>query len=734
MELLEKLKEIGAFDRLLPLTISAPTGSGKTYAAFELARQFLERGDRVVYLTPLRAQAHEIHGRYKNQFPSVGLVMGGRPLKGGEKAPALIISTYESLFARFANWRRNLPFIASIGLLIIDEIHLLESPSRGGSLEHLLSWAKRINPRLILLSLSGTIGPDSSLLSFLESGFLLSTHRPVPLSVRAIAYEKVKQREVLGDLMAEQKSTLVFVHSRKKARELANSLREQGILATHHHGGLTQKERRAVEQAIMNRKVSVVVATPTLEMGLNLPVERVICLDLYFHEEGRWRLLSKRSLHQRLGRAGRPGLDPCGEGIVMIPRGARAGSLMTPGFDPLVSTFSDHRHQALFVLREIAHGFCNTPDQLERAFATTLAGAQGTPLHAHVHLQKLLEAKFLEHREEKLHVSPSVRTALSRFVDPFFYHKIHGLFLEALTPFDGLFILCLAPGVEISMLSQEEISTLHDSLSGFTSCLLPARLSALMESFPLSTILRALKAACVISQRTQEAESPWEINHLSIENTVETVLRYGGVLGESSCYLEDKARTTRLRTLLAQVRGMCHGLSPEASLLTLLPGLGPSHVRKLCKNNISSLQDLVKTDESILNALLKGPKPKNLLHGATTLLGSLTPSPIPRGKPVFLTRHDPSLDLLRLYRGTFLRVISLTEGRHQVQGPFSSYEVTRDSCTCPDFATGHRCKHILARDLFTGEANTPEIPSGSFDFMDLGALWFHQHQERNRNL
>ena len=73
---------------------------------------------------------------------------------------------------------------------------------------------------------------------------------------------------------------LVFVQSRRRSEALSKFLTERGLRADYHHAGLGHTERRKVEENFRGRKTQVLVATGTLEMGLNLPARQVILYDL----------------------------------------------------------------------------------------------------------------------------------------------------------------------------------------------------------------------------------------------------------------------------------------------------------------------------------------------------------------------------------------------------------------------------------------------------------------------
>ena len=122
----------------------------------------------------------------------------------------------------------------------------------------------------------------------------------------------------------------LFPKSKEVAKNLYNSVEEVTPLTEElaeymkygvafHHAGLSKDERKAVEEAFRSRKIGVIVATPTLAAGINLPARRVV-IEHSMYSSSYWEgenQISVASYKQRSGRAGRPGLDSVGESILI---------------------------------------------------------------------------------------------------------------------------------------------------------------------------------------------------------------------------------------------------------------------------------------------------------------------------------------------------------------------------------------------------------------------------------
>lgn len=165
------------------LLICTPTASGKTFIA-ELAgiKNILEEKGKVVYICPLKALASEKAKQFREKYGDmvkVALAIGDQD----DPDPRLvnydvIICTSEKLDSLI---RHHAPWIKQIATVIIDEIHLLNDPGRGPTLEVLITLLKRIIPGVQIIGLSATIGNPQELADWLGAELVIDTWRPVPL-------------------------------------------------------------------------------------------------------------------------------------------------------------------------------------------------------------------------------------------------------------------------------------------------------------------------------------------------------------------------------------------------------------------------------------------------------------------------------------------------------------------------------------------------------------------------
>ena len=176
-----KAIEAGLLDNK-SLLICTPTASGKTLIA-ELAmiKSILANNGKAVYIVPLKALATEKYKEFKRKYDGlikVALSIGDSDSNSYLESSDLIITTSEkldSLIRHTASW------IINISVIVVDEIHLLNDPSRGPTLEIVLTILKKLVKNAQLLGLSATIGNPKELADWLNATLVEDTWRPVKL-------------------------------------------------------------------------------------------------------------------------------------------------------------------------------------------------------------------------------------------------------------------------------------------------------------------------------------------------------------------------------------------------------------------------------------------------------------------------------------------------------------------------------------------------------------------------
>ena len=327
--------------------VSAPTGSGKTLAAFlicldDLVRAGLEgrlpETTQVLYVSPLKALSNDIHKNLDVPLSGIatlaadrGLMLpavrtavrtGDTPASERQRMvkhpPHILVTTPESLFILLTADRSRMA-LRNVRTVIVDEIHAMADDKRGAHLalslsrlDDLVERAGGRRPQRI--GLSATVRPIETVARFLAPDAAAQVNiinhghrRAMDLAVEVpqdelgpVASNEMWQEiyDRITALIHEHKTTLVFVNTRRLAERVAHHLGErlgeEAVLA--HHGSLSRKLRLTAEERLKTGKLKAVVATASLELGIDIGTVDLVC-----------QIGSPRSIAVALQRIGRSG-------------------------------------------------------------------------------------------------------------------------------------------------------------------------------------------------------------------------------------------------------------------------------------------------------------------------------------------------------------------------------------------------------------------------------------------
>lgn len=296
----------------------APTATGKTEAAVLplLSRMLTEEwhGLAVLYVCPLRALLNNLHPRIEKYAGFVGrragLWHGDTPDSVRRRIlaepPDVLLTTPESLEVMLVSKRVNrISHFANLRAVVIDELHAFAGDDRGWHLLSVIERLSRLAGRdLQRVGLSATVGNPEGLLGWL-SGSSRGGRRTIAVPAGAgveadVRIDHVDSMEnaayVLARLYRDEKR-LVFCDSRTRVEDLTFRLREAGVEAYASHSSLAAEERLRAEEAFASSGNAVIVATSTLELGIDIgDLDRVIQIDAPY---------KVASFLQRMGRTGR---------------------------------------------------------------------------------------------------------------------------------------------------------------------------------------------------------------------------------------------------------------------------------------------------------------------------------------------------------------------------------------------------------------------------------------------
>jgi len=362
--------------------VCAPSGSGKTLIGEVCAvNNVFQKFGKSIYLVPFKALATEKYIHFKKAYTRFGihieLSIGDYDVDDSKLERAdIIITTYEKMDSILRNFYDK-EWVFDISTVIIDEIHIIGESDRGPRLESLIVRLNEFlhNPQII--SLSATVANPEFFNEWLSSlgnttTLIVSDERPVPLHFRVdITQNKDSTiKKIVRSTLEKKGQVLIFLNKRKSTQQTAHNLKQlvknhinaselkackmiEGRLnrikgghgelkkvvkygIAFHHAGLLPKERKLIEDGYRKHIIKVICSTTTLSAGINMPARLVILKDFKkyitsgyniknfkgFHENGDgfsyFKSFSANEVFQMLGRAGRPGLDTVGYGILLV--------------------------------------------------------------------------------------------------------------------------------------------------------------------------------------------------------------------------------------------------------------------------------------------------------------------------------------------------------------------------------------------------------------------------------
>jgi ATP-dependent helicase Lhr and Lhr-like helicase len=335
--------------------LAAPTGSGKTLAAFlavidDLVRQALDDGlpdeTQIVYVSPLKALSNDIDRNLEKPLAGIRkeLQRSGLPdveirtcVRTGDtssaerermrrRPPHILVTTPESFYVLLGS-ESGRKMLATTRAVIVDEIHAVAPNKRGAHLALSLERLAAIcGNRLLRIGLSATQNPIQTVARLLVG----STEKGAPeTTIIDIGHQRARDLQIelpdspleavmandvwqqvyerLARLIEDHRTTLVFVNTRRMAERVAHELSERlgNDAVTAHHGSMSKAHRLAAEQKLKHGKLRALVATASLELGIDIGEVDLVC-----------QLGSPRSIASLLQRVGRSGHSVGG-----IPKG-----------------------------------------------------------------------------------------------------------------------------------------------------------------------------------------------------------------------------------------------------------------------------------------------------------------------------------------------------------------------------------------------------------------------------
>lgn len=638
------------------LVLAIPTASGKSLVAYLAMLQAVLRGGKALYIVPLKALASEKHEDLA-KFQDLGIRVGESTGDYDEVDPKLhrydiVIATSEkadSLLRHRSKW------LDQLSIVIADEVHLLNDPERGPTMEVTLVKFRTFNPSAQIIALSATIKNARDLADWLGATLIESDWRPVPLREGVYADGKVfftdnAKRVLLEDDEPVQSlvrsalesggQCLVFVNTRKASESLAAQLgavvRSSGSFpaqelakvskrlvgeqdeptamgsklgrcikngCTFHHAGLTSAQRRLVESSFKQGIIRCIVATPTLAAGINLPARTVIVRDVKRYDANiGYYAIPVLEIKQMCGRAGRPRFDTYGEAI-LVARNEEEKDLLLETYllgenEDIYSKLGTEPAIRSHVLALIATKAASSQNELDGFFSKTFLAHQTDAAYLSEVISGVVE--FLQ-REGMVHEGEPLRTTMfgrcvsDLYIDP----QSATIIRDALAKYKGgkefgiLHTICAVPDMQVLYLRQSDYGWIEEFESEVSGQLLLEPPSDLNK---YDFFLSELKTAKLISDWVSEVHEndiadTYGVGPGDIRNKME-IAEWLVHATARLAELFSKDAVEPVREMRTRVR---YGIKQELLDLVKLDGVGRVRARTLYDRGLRTIEDLRKT-------------------------------------------------------------------------------------------------------------------------------------------
>ncbi len=694
------------------------TASGKTFLAEVAAISNVLINDRKTIVTvPLKALAYEKLMDFK-AYEELGIRITAST---GEydsddrwlESFDVIITTYEKLDSIL---RHKPAWLGDVGQLIIDELHYLGDPERGPIIESIISKIKLLGLTPQIIGLSATIGNAEELANWLCAKLVKTNWRPIPLREgvylrpflsfndgtkirvreagdpvislamdslngggQAIVFTSsrssaVKVAKQLAKAICDSQSKLIDAEAASRTAEEVRAASSSKLLgdelsqlircgASFHHAGLELEVRRLIEDAFRQRIIRALASTTTLAAGVNLPARRVIIGDYRRYEAGEGMVdIPVMEYKQMAGRAGRPGLDPYGEAVLIASNDREARRLfdLYVNAEPenVVSRFFVEENLAFNLLSIIASGYASNLNEINGFLSNTLAYSQyriasnviqRNALMRRVEdmLRFLMESGFIEESGGEFAATPLGLAVNRTYIDPYTAND----YVRGLRELNGkasslnlLFLAVKSRKIPKLRVKRGEEDKWSDALIRNWS-----RLPLMPPTLPdydddeLNPFMEELKTATMMLDWTNEVDEDALLK------------QYDAQPGDLRMYIDqldwllgamaELARVLKLRELAGRI-GMLrlrvkHGIKADALELALnLEGIGRARARELYRAGFKSIEDIANaTPAKLQQARGIGPTLANsLIEQAKKLVETGRITRVPRDE-------EPSGDL-----------------------------------------------------------------------------------------
>lgn len=635
------------------LVMAVPTASGKSLVAYLAILQAVLRGGKALYIVPLKALASE---KYEDlaKFEPLGIRVGESSGDYDEIDPNLhkydvVIATSEKADSLL---RHRVRWLDQLSVVVADEVHLMNDPERGPTLEVTLVKFRTYNPNAQIIALSATIKNSRELAEWLDAELVESDWRPVPLrqgvyadgeifftdnKCRKLADEGDPVRTIVKEALESGGQCLIFVNARKSSESLATSL--GSVVKAHgspnleelarlskrliaeqeeptslgaklgkvmkngcafHHAGLTSSQRRLVESAFRRGVLKCIVATPTLAAGINLPARTVVVKDVRRYDANLgYTSIPILEVKQMCGRAGRPRYDKYGEAI-LVARDKDERSYLLETYllgenETILSKLGTEPAMRSHVLALIATRAASSIDDLEGFFGRTFLAHQTDARYLGETISNILgylRREGMVAEGDELRATTFGKMVSDLYVDPMSAALVRDG-LKKYTPgstFGILHVLCATPDMPILYLRRSDVEWLEEVLEEKRGEMLIDAPDDLGEyDFYLAQVKTAKLLDDWLSEvHENEIAERFGVGPGDIRNKVDVA----EWLAHAAARLAELFRPDAVEDMSQLRTRIRYGIKPELVELVKLKGIGRVRARALFDRGYRSVHDL----------------------------------------------------------------------------------------------------------------------------------------------
>jgi helicase len=646
------------------LVLSIPTASGKSLVAYLAMLQAVLRGGKALYIVPLKALASEKYDDL-SKFESLGIKVGESSGDFDEIDPKLqmydiVIATSEKADSLL---RHRVKWLEQLSVVVADEVHLINDPERGPTLEVTLVKFRTFNPNAQIIALSATIRNSKELAEWLDADLVESDWRPVPLregvysegelfftdnTKRNLEDEGDAVRTLVKGALVSGGQCLVFVNTRKASESLAMSLgplvKDVGsprldelskmskrligeqeepttlgsklgkairLGAAFHHAGLTNPQRRLVEDSFKKGLLKCIVATPTLAAGINLPARTVIVRDVKrFDSNVGYTMIPVLEVKQMCGRAGRPRFDKYGEAI-LVARDQEEKEMLLETYllgenEQIFSKLGTEPAVRSHVLALVATKAAASIDDLKSFFSRTFLAHQTDAAYLGDTLEKVVE--YLRKEGMLQDDEPLKATLFGRMVSDLYIDPLSAVILrDALRKyvpgrsFGILHAACATPDMSLLYLRQSDSGWIEEYLDEKKDELVIEPPDSLAD---YEFYLAQVKTAKLIYDWMSEMHENEIAENFSVgPGDIRNKMDLAEWLIHAACRLSDafnKDAGVELREMRTRIR---YGIKPELLELVKLRGIGRARARALYDRGYKTIENLRTTSYDLLKQI-----------------------------------------------------------------------------------------------------------------------------------